>query len=215
MLPRSDGDYDYFGGDQHSVWLYSVTRDAWHEATSATPYGPKARDHHAAAYLNGGLFVQGGKTTDLAKSAQDDLWRFDLRTRLWTNLSAGKQPKSRYLHSAATWFTAEPLKPSEEPENGAVVIFGGEHIKSRKHGKKKYVRYNDVWGYWPLNPDQAHGDWVDIIGTDGDAAALNLSPFALRGVKVASTVAVVLITLGLIATAIYYRFGFNFPPDES
>ena len=28
-----------------------------------------------------------------------------------------------------------------------IVLFGGEHIKSRKSGKKKYARVNDVWAF--------------------------------------------------------------------
>ena len=196
---EDNGDYDYFGGTQHSVWLYSVTRDVWEEAVAATEVGPAARDHHAAAYVDGGLFVTGGKTTDLAAEAQDDLWRFDLATRTWTDLSAGKQPRSRYLHSAATWPSAPPLTPAGGDRKGAMVVFGGEHIKSRRHGKKKYVRYNDVWGYWP------EGTWVELIDDVGDESALYLSPFALEGVKRAAMAATVLTAAGVIVTAIYYR----------
>ncbi|KAH8054556.1 galactose oxidase [Aureococcus anophagefferens] len=85
---EDDGDHDYFGGNQHSVWFYDVAGDAWEEAPALTDVGPKARDHHAAAYVDGGLYaaggaerVTGGKTTDLAAEAQDDLWRFDVATR--------------------------------------------------------------------------------------------------------------------------------------
>ena len=39
-----------------------------------------------------------------------------------------------YLHNMAAW-----------PGGHAIVLFGGEHIKSRKSGKKKYARVNDVW----------------------------------------------------------------------
>ena len=40
----------------------------WRELTA--PSGPAARDHHAAAYAGDALFVHGGKTTDLATSAE-------------------------------------------------------------------------------------------------------------------------------------------------
>ncbi|KAH8081675.1 galactose oxidase [Aureococcus anophagefferens] len=196
---EDDGDYDYLGGNQHSVWFYDVAGDAWEEAPALTDVGPKARDHHAAAYVDGGLYVTGGKTTDLAAEAQDDLWRFDVATHTWADLTAGRQPRSRYLHSAATWATAPPLAPSERPELGAMVVFGGEHIKSRRHGKKKYVRYNDVWGYWPL------GEWVELIDDRGFASALYLSPWSLRWVRLASEAAVVATCVGVVAVAIYYR----------
>ena len=45
-------------------------------------------------------------------------------------------PSSRYLHNMAAW-----------PGGHAIVLFGGEHIKSRKSGKKKYARLNDVWAF--------------------------------------------------------------------
>lgn len=210
---EADGGYDYLGGDRHSVWLYAPAADAWLELAAATDAGPAARDHHAAAYLGGGLYVTGGKTTNLAASAEADVWRYDLSTRTWTDLTEGAQPLSRCLHSAATWYGAPPVRVDGEP--GAVVLFGGEHIKSRHRKKKKYVRLNDVWGYWPdaNRPATRPGDWVVLIDDDGATAALNLSPFALHSVKIATAAVVVVVTLSVIAVAIYYRLGFHFPPD--
>ena len=49
-------------------------------------------------------------------------------------------PSSRYLHNMAAW-----------PGGHAIVLFGGEHIKSRKSGKKKYARVNDVWAGVEIN----------------------------------------------------------------
>ena len=164
-------------------------------------WNARARHPQIEATLNHPVPAQvtGGKTTDLAAEAQDDLWRFDVATHTWADLTAGRQPRSRYLHSAATWATAPPLAPSERPELGAMVVFGGEHIKSRRHGKKKYVRYNDVWGYWPL------GEWVELIDDRGFASALYLSPWSLRWVRLASEAAVVATCVGVVAVAIYYR----------
>ena len=177
----------------------------------------------------------GGKTTDLAAAAEDDIWRYDFRTRTWADLTEGRQPETRYLHSAATWRIAPPLRVDGAP--GAVLLFGGEHIKSRRRHKKKYVRLNDVWGpflsplppprrardrisraragYWPSTRDPVAepGDWVVLIDDTGGETALNLSPFALRGVKVATAAVVVLVALGVVGVAIYYRLGFHFPPD--
>ena len=70
-------------------------------------------------------------------------------------------------------------------------------------------------GYWPDSkaPASAPGDWVVLIDDEGGEAALNLSPFALRGVKIATGVVVILVTLGVIGVAFYYRLGFHFPPD--
>ena len=56
----------------------------------------------------------GGKTTNLAKAAEDDIWRYDFRTRTWADLTEGRQPESRCLHSAATRDknNAEPGRPT-------------------------------------------------------------------------------------------------------
>ena len=78
--------------------------------------------------------MHGGKLTDQATSALKDLWRYDLVGRTWSEMHPAVAPSSRYLHNMAAW-----------PGGHAIVLFGGEHIKSRKSGKKKYARVNDVW----------------------------------------------------------------------
>ena len=83
--------------------------------------------------VDGHLYIHGGKLTDQATSALKDLWRYDLVGRTWSEMHPAVAPSSRYLHNMAAW-----------PGGHAIVLFGGEHIKSRKSGKKKYARLNDV-----------------------------------------------------------------------
>ena len=59
------------------------------------------------------LYIHGGKVTDQATSANDDLWRFDFVTHIWQQLSYdGKVPRSRYLHSACSWPSAPRAAPA-------------------------------------------------------------------------------------------------------
>ena len=197
--------YDYHDS---SVWVYSPKWDAWRELNGpADAARPQARDHHAAAYLDGALYIHGGKVTDQATSANDDLWRFDFVTHIWQQLSYdGKVPRSRYLHSACSWPSAPRAAPAAlGARRGAVLLFGGEHIKSRRNGKKKYVRFDDVWGYWAARAP-TDGTWVRLVDNAGGTKEPVLSPFALVGVRVASAVLVVLLSLGVVALGLFHRF---------
>jgi hypothetical protein len=51
------------------------------------------------------------------------------------------------------------------PGGHALVLFGGEHIKSRKSGTKKYARLNDVWAF-----SSQTGNWTQLIADTLDAA---------------------------------------------
>lgn len=195
--------YDYHDA---SVWVYSPRWDAWRELTSTTDLKPQARDHHAAAYLDGALYIHGGKITDLATTAEADLWRFDFVTHAWQKLEyEGKTPRSRYLHSACSWPSAPRAGPTAlGAKRGAVLLFGGEHIKSRRHGKKKYVRYDDVWAYWAAHSPN-DGTWVRLVDNYGDTREAVLSPFALAGVRVASAALLVMLALGVVALGLFHR----------
>ena len=111
-------------------------RDDWAKGQVQGKLSPAKRDHHATAYVDGHLYIHGGKLTDQATSALKDLWRYDLVGRTWSEMYPAVAPSSRYLHNMAAW-----------PGGHAIVLFGGEHIKSRKSGKKKYARLNDVWAF--------------------------------------------------------------------
>ena len=86
-----------------------------------------------------------------------------------------------------------------------MLLFGGEHIKSRRNGKKKYVRFDDVWGYWAARAP-TDGTWVRLVDNAGGTKQPVLSPFALVGVRVASAVLVVLLSLGVVALGLFHRF---------
>ena len=187
------------------LWLYDAGADSWRRETYANA-PPSARDHHAAAYLAGGLYVHGGKTSDQAKRALGDLYRYDLATRRWSDLSASAAPSSRYLHSAAAWPVANPIRTSLNRARGAVVVFGGEHIVSRKEGKKKYRRMADVWAFYPAAAAAKPGAWVKLVGSRGSRANLGLSEYALRGLEKFLWAFTVVACVALVVMALHFRF---------
>ena len=113
----------------NDLWFYDPAHDEWARGQVQGKLMPAKRDHHATAYVDGHLYIHGGKLTDQATSALKDLWRYDLVGRTWSEMHPAVAPSSRYLHNMAAW-----------PGGHAIVLFGGEHIKSRKSGKKKICK---------------------------------------------------------------------------
>ena len=109
----------------------------------ATPR-PRRRARARRVLGQKSLEIQGDETAervldeehDDRRVALKDLWRYDLVWLTWSEMYPAVAPSSRYLHNMAAW-----------PGGHAIVLFGGEHIKSRKSGKKKYARLNDVWAF--------------------------------------------------------------------
>ena len=56
----------------------NASRDEWAKGQVQGKLSPAKRDHHATAYVDGHLYIHGGKLTDQATSALKDLWRYDL-----------------------------------------------------------------------------------------------------------------------------------------
>ena len=99
----------------NDLWFYDPARDEWARGQVRGKLSPAKRDHHATAYVDGNLYVHGGKLTDQATSALKDLWRYDLVGRTWSEMHPAVAPSSRYLHNMAAW-----------PGGHAIVLFGGE-----------------------------------------------------------------------------------------
>ena len=56
-----------------TAWFYDPARDEWAQGRVRGKLSPAKRDHHATAYVDGHLYVHGGKLTDQATSALKDL----------------------------------------------------------------------------------------------------------------------------------------------
>ena len=117
---EDDGDYDYFGGNQHSVWFYDVAGDAWEEAPALTDVGPAARDHHAAAYVDGGLYVTGGagKGCELPNFKGSSLGRVPLVSAdFWTSDHPSERSRCFLWNARATLH-----RPVSRPGGDARVL---------------------------------------------------------------------------------------------
>ena len=76
------------------------------------------------------------------------------------------------------------------PGGHAIVLFGGEHIKSRKSGKKKYARLNDVWAF-----SAQTRNWTNLIA-DADDPEVELDNVFSDGVQLAIALLVALVVTG-------------------
>ena len=203
-------DYVYL----NDLWFFTPAT-GWDLAAPEND-APPARDHHAAAAVGGRLYVHGGKLTDQAKAALGDLWCYDLATKRWTDLTHGEMPSTRYLHSGASWSLAPPVMTGHAP--GAILLFGGEHIKSRHHGVKKYARKDDLWAFYPpaagpgggdvvnLAGEKDRGLWVELINKRAEAANLGFSNYMLRGVEAFLWAFTFVACLALVFMAFHFRF---------
>eukprot|EP00614_Pseudopedinella_elastica_P005358 CAMPEP_0172602504 /NCGR_PEP_ID=MMETSP1068-20121228/22679_1 /TAXON_ID=35684 /ORGANISM="Pseudopedinella elastica, Strain CCMP716" /LENGTH=609 /DNA_ID=CAMNT_0013403877 /DNA_START=75 /DNA_END=1904 /DNA_ORIENTATION=- len=137
---------------QNELWFFDALAEgggAWTQAINMAVDAPQPRDHTSITFDAGSasLYVFGGRVAPtLGTPALNDLWKYSLETLEWTELKpAGMLPESRYMHVAAGL-------------NGAMAVFGGEHIdkkqnrkqmnkKASKGGKKNDEKFNDLWAY--------------------------------------------------------------------
>eukprot|EP00193_Tetraselmis_chui_P003516 CAMPEP_0177769882 /NCGR_PEP_ID=MMETSP0491_2-20121128/10596_1 /TAXON_ID=63592 /ORGANISM="Tetraselmis chuii, Strain PLY429" /LENGTH=450 /DNA_ID=CAMNT_0019286995 /DNA_START=301 /DNA_END=1650 /DNA_ORIENTATION=+ len=138
-------DVGYYG----DVWAFDLNTlewENWHSGSKAPDaLVPAPRDHHVGHYFNNALYIHGGRggyNRVWANATQfDDLWRFDIRTRLWTELKPqGPKPLPRWLHTATGYASkqVDRIVPAVGELN-RFVVYGGEDMR------RCYM--NDVWAY--------------------------------------------------------------------
>mmetsp|Transcript_22666 Transcript_22666/g.70077 ORF Transcript_22666/g.70077 Transcript_22666/m.70077 type:complete len:462 (+) Transcript_22666:233-1618(+) len=191
---KKSGAYVYL----NDLWFYDPVADEWARGAVLGETRPPARDHHVATFARGGLYIHGGKLTDQAPKALGDLWRYDVAAKRWQELTPASGPSTRYLHGAAPWPNAEFTGAGQA--TGAVIVFGGEHIKSRKR-TKKYDRMNDVWLFSPTT-----GNWTclveDALEADPNALVQSSAYLPMAGELVGGLV----MALVLVAAVLHARF---------
>jgi hypothetical protein len=121
-----------FGGDQggeRMTYLYDVLTNVWSEVPQNGPQ-PPWRMGHAMVYdpvrkvtllFGGGPWPDGG----------NDLWAFNISTKLWTQLTPAISPPKRKFHGFAY-----------DNRNDIFLIFGGENGEDG-------TTYHDTWTYFP------------------------------------------------------------------
>mmetsp|Transcript_40259 Transcript_40259/g.101905 ORF Transcript_40259/g.101905 Transcript_40259/m.101905 type:complete len:466 (+) Transcript_40259:177-1574(+) len=135
----------YYG----DVWAFDLNTLEWEEwyggSADAEDDAPAPRDHHVGHYFDQTLFIHGGRggfgRVWANASHFDDLWKFDIPTRTWTELEpAGPKPLARWLHTSTgyAYHHVERIQPAVA-ENNMFVVSGGEDLR------RCYM--NDVWAY--------------------------------------------------------------------
>uniref|UniRef100_A0A7R9U2Q6 Uncharacterized protein n=1 Tax=Pinguiococcus pyrenoidosus TaxID=172671 RepID=A0A7R9U2Q6_9STRA len=148
---RKDDAYHYYD----DLWFYYLEEDRWELGNPDRGARPQARDHHSMNYVadTKTLYVFGGRLAESAEASSvlNDLWAIPLRevtvdghvrvqAGSWQRIEAASSiPQSRFLHTGSVWYGPNGTS------DGALVIFGGEHIK-KSGGNPKL---NDAWLYLP------------------------------------------------------------------
>jgi len=141
------------------LWAYDLGTQAWRQLRSATP-GPVGRSGPAMWLVADQLFVFGG--IDAGFQPLNDLWRYDLHQRAWTQLvpnGAAGSPPPRHVAAVAPGVQA-----------GRLTLYGGETATAQG-----FAILNDSWSFNLLT--QA---WEDVT----PAAPRNIDPARNYGATV-------------------------------
>ncbi|XP_044754270.1 RING finger protein B-like isoform X2 [Coccinella septempunctata] len=110
------GGYQDLRGSSSELWAFHFDTESWHLISSSSKgvhnndCFPAPRHKHSCIIHDDSLWIYGGMT-DLQE--RSDLWRWDSRTRVWTNVKTKVNPGPLHSHAACRF-------PS------FMIIFGGE-----------------------------------------------------------------------------------------
>lgn len=96
---------------------YDLSQNRWTQEP-ATPLGLRVAT--AMVTIGDDIYVHGG-------SGKDDLWKYNVLTKAWTEINLSIKPSARYNHAFCEW-------------NGLLLIHGGRNGSTQ---------YNDLWVFNP------------------------------------------------------------------
>lgn len=164
------------GGRFQDTWRLDVDAAAWTEVTPASG-SPQRRCLHSAVYDSAGhaMIMYGGQTS----GPRDDIWRFDLATDTWTDLTPATRPDGRYF--AAHVYDARGHR---------AIIFGGSSISGKQQDVHAFDLADGTWsellplGVAPAPRQGAEGIYVEsedrMILFGGNAAGNQNDVWALE-----------------------------------
>ena len=101
-----------------AFWKYNSANNTWTDLTATG--GPIPRMGATLVAHEGSLFLFGGISFDFSIEffvLHNDLWRFDIASQTWTQLSDGEGPAARHMGMGAI------------VENDKLLIYGGERVE--------------------------------------------------------------------------------------
>ncbi|XP_071958650.1 multiple epidermal growth factor-like domains protein 8 [Antedon mediterranea] len=131
MLKTPDGNLIIFGGFsmQHGfmndIWSFNTSSREWKKQQPSTSLKPSPRGHTAACYYGNKMVIFGGE--DYSK-VFDDMWIFDIETKLWNLESFDNAPPAVAGHTLTKIGGSSP---------GYLILIGGY---SPEHGLN-----HDTW----------------------------------------------------------------------
>eukprot|EP00727_Mastigamoeba_balamuthi_P002717 m51a1_g12442 putative leucine-rich repeat transmembrane protein flrt1 (717) ;mRNA; f:845664-848357 len=174
VLPRlidhsalySDGSWIVFGGELLSSETSELSGAAWRVVAYSQPLTvepvpsagalrPTARSCHAAAVVNGAMYVFGGRA---GRTVYDDLWRLDLVSNEWDQVVgvAGEHPGPRRAMGYCS-------------DSSSLYVLGGEDAAGNLRSDLHVLRFEDSGSPY---------EWSRVNGWGGewmtDAYVLNL-----------------------------------------
>jgi N-acetylneuraminic acid mutarotase len=134
----------------NDMWKYNSDTNEWTQIIYNNQ-PPTARAGIKAFILDNNLYTWGGFDTTF--NVVNDVWKFDLSSRLWTqllpNTASPTSPPARYIYNA----NLHTLQKR-------IYIFGG----SRPIGGGEFMQFNDTW-YYDIQSNQ----FVQIIAENRTA----------------------------------------------
>jgi hypothetical protein len=199
------GDIATTAGQLNDLWKYSTASGLWTwvsgsstAAGAAGVYGtqgtpaagnvPGARESAVSwSDASGNLWLFGGYYIALEVTEQDnDLWRFNPTTGLWTYVSGSTTPRAPGVYgtegvpAAANVPGARDTSTSWVDVSGNFWLFGGNVMAVLTPGTPAVAtQIDDLWEYVP-----AANQWTWIAGSNAAAAA---AAYGTKGVPAVST----------------------------
>jgi N-acetylneuraminic acid mutarotase len=146
-----------FHGD---LWAYDIRANRWQQLQPVNA-GPSGRSGPAVWRVNDQLYVFGGiNTAGGTYGALNDLWRYDLRTNRWEQLTGQNQAGSPVTRHEATLGGGSAFA-------GQLTLYGGDTTTP----EGGFTHLNDTWQY-----DLHTGQWRNIT-----PASRNITPSRISG----------------------------------
>jgi hypothetical protein len=132
--------YDFFGGTRNylnDMWLYNITNDAWQEVNDGSNV-PEPRDGQTMIYdpVNKDIYLHGGRKWlgGTTYKYYDDLWKFDISGKTWTNLTDSTTVSGRSRQAMCY-----------DSRHGDIYIFGGMNASGYNNETWQYHISNGSW----------------------------------------------------------------------